>query len=239
MKKTADNTAARVIRNRIIKTVKADWTKFGFLQPDGFKELTKENYEKLRESILKNNFVESFKVWEKKKGELYCLDGYHRCKVLKMLQNEGYGVPQTFSADFIECKNEKEAAKLVLIYSSIYAAVEDQGLYEFLSTYGIGFEEIIKQIDIPSIDLKKFSDEFLNELKDADEKPEVEFTKELLEEHNYIVLYWENEIDWLQALSLFNLKSVKALDAKPGFMKMGIGRVLKGSEAIEKLKANL
>lgn len=239
MKKINAKTADRVIRNRIIKTVKADWTKFRFLQPDGFKELTKENYEKLRESILKNNFVESFKVWEKKKGELYCLDGYHRCKVLKMLKNDGYEVPQSFSADFIECKSEKDAAKLVLIYSSIYAAVEDQGLYEFLSSYGIGFEEIIQQIDIPNIDLKKFSDEFFKELKREDEKPEVEFTKELLEEHNYIVLYFDNEVDWLQALSLFNLKTVKALDAKPGFMKMGVGRVLKGSEAIESLKANL
>lgn len=67
------------------------------------------------------------------------------------------------------------------------------------------------------------------------EKPEVEFSEELHESSNYVVLYFDNDIDWLQALTLFDLKTVKALDSKPGYQKMGIGRVLNGAEALNKI----
>jgi hypothetical protein len=63
-----------------------------------------------------------------------------------------------------------------------------------------------------------------------EDKPEVEFTEELLEEHNYLVLFCNNSVDWLQVESFFDLKTVKALDSKPGFSKMGVGRVLNASE---------
>lgn len=68
------------------------------------------------------------------------------------------------------------------------------------------------------------------------DKPEVEFTEELLEEHNYVVLYFDNQVDWLQAQTLFDLKSVKALDSKEGYEKIGVGRVLNGAKAIRQLK---
>lgn len=71
--------------------------------------------------------------------------------------------------------------------------------------------------------------------KRDDIKPEVEFSEELHESSNYIVLYFDNDIDWLQALTLFDLKTVKALDSKEGFQKMGIGRVLNGAEALNKI----
>jgi hypothetical protein len=67
------------------------------------------------------------------------------------------------------------------------------------------------------------------------QKPEVEFSEELHESSNYVVLYFDNDIDWLQALTLFDLKTVKALDSKPGFEKMGIGRVLNGSKALNQI----
>jgi hypothetical protein len=67
------------------------------------------------------------------------------------------------------------------------------------------------------------------------EKPEVEFSEELQESSNYVVLYFDNDIDWLQALTLFDLKTVKALDSKPGYEKQGIGRVLDGAEAINQI----
>jgi ParB-like chromosome segregation protein Spo0J len=72
-------------------------------------------------------------------------------------------------------------------------------------------------------------------VRKKEEKPEVEFSEELHESSNYVVLYFDNDIDWLQALTLFDLKTVKALDSKPGFTKQGIGRVLNGSVALNKL----
>jgi len=70
----------------------------------------------------------------------------------------------------------------------------------------------------------------------SDLKPEVEFTEELLEAQNYIVLYFDNEIDWLQLQTLFPLKTVKALDSKEGYEKAGVGRVVRGVDFINALK---
>lgn len=71
---------------------------------------------------------------------------------------------------------------------------------------------------------------------ETEEEPDVPFSEELLEEHNYVVLYFDNSVDWLQAQSLFGLKTVKALDSKKGYKKQGVGRVLKGAEALENIR---
>lgn len=67
------------------------------------------------------------------------------------------------------------------------------------------------------------------------EKPEVDFSEELMEHHNYIVLYFDNEIDWLQAQSLFKIKTVKDSKMFGKTERRGIGRVLRGAEAINQL----
>lgn len=76
------------------------------------------------------------------------------------------------------------------------------------------------------------SKEELQAKKDA----EIKFTQELKEEYNYVVLTFDNEIDWLNALSILDLKTVKALDSKEGYQKMGVGRVLNGPETINKIQ---
>lgn len=71
---------------------------------------------------------------------------------------------------------------------------------------------------------------------------EVPFTEVLREEHNYIVLYFDNEVDWLQAESLFELETVKALSTRTdgriteASERRGVGRVLKGADALEVLR---
>lgn len=72
--------------------------------------------------------------------------------------------------------------------------------------------------------------------KNDKEKPEVEFTLELLEEHNFVVLVCDNEIDWTQACSVLKLDTVQALASKEGFKKAGIGRVLRWADAFRKIK---
>jgi len=162
------------IENRIVKTGKVNWRNFEFLQPKNFKDLSKESYQKLRKSIIDNNFVESFKVWQKN-GSLYCLDGFHRCHILKELEKEGYQVPKLMPTDFIECKNKKEASKLVLIYSSIYARITDEGLYEFIHTQKLSFDELKLEIDLPDFKLERFEAGYMrDDLNDPalDEMPE-------------------------------------------------------------------
>jgi site-specific DNA-methyltransferase (adenine-specific) len=102
-----------------------------------------------------------------------------------------------------------------------------------IATWDLGSlgEELdaLADFDMERFGFEKKQDDIL------EEDPEIEFTEELLEEHNYVVLYFDNAVDWLQAETLFDLKPVKALDSKPGFQKIGVGRVLNGTEAIKKI----
>ncbi len=98
-----------------------------------------------------------------------------------------------------------------------------------------------------SADLAGYTDDVIAALMDAvDEVPEiageVPFTEVLREEHNYIVLYFDNEVDWLQAESLFSLETVKALSSRrdgkisKSSERRGVGRVVRGAEALEAIR---
>ena len=61
------------------------------------------------------------------------------------------------------------------------------------------------------------------------------FATELDRESNYIVLKFDNDIDWIQAKTLFGLKTETARRQNGKPWSSGIGRVLNGTEAINKL----
>ncbi len=97
----------------------------------------------------------SFTVWQSK-DTVYIIDGHHRYKVLDLLEKEGVNVPAKLPCTFVDCKDKREACKLVLTYSSIYAKVQEEGLYEFLNVNDFDFESLKNEIDIPNIDFEKF-----------------------------------------------------------------------------------
>jgi len=67
-------------------------------------------------------------------------------------------------------------------------------------------------------------------------KGEVEFSEYLNESNNYVVLFFDNDIDWLQAQTHFNLKSVSSQRANGKPWSKGIGRVVNGAEYLDKVK---
>lgn len=67
------------------------------------------------------------------------------------------------------------------------------------------------------------------------ERPEVEFSRELLLEHNYVVLYFDNPLDWQVAIDRFGLAKVKDLIPRKG-QPAGIGRVLPGAKWLKRFK---
>lgn len=165
------------IKNRIIKSELVEWEKFNYIQSSKFKSLTREAYSRLKQSILKNNFVESFKVWQNGKI-LYCLDGYHRCKVLKDLKDDGYKIPKSFNADFLKCKNKQEASRLVLIYSSVYAQITEEGFLQYLKDNDLSFDEVKDVIDIPDFNLEYFElKNFIDEVKEDNFNGDEEYDK--------------------------------------------------------------
>lgn len=105
---------------------------------------------------------------------------------------------------------------------------------------------VIDESDL-SPDIAGYTDDAVAALVDAIDGDleivgEVPFTEVLREEHNYIVLYFDNEVDWLQAESLFVLETVKALSTRTdgklteSQIRKGVGRVIRGADALEAIR---
>lgn len=112
---------------------------------------------------------------------------------------------------------------------------------EFLIKDNVGFGEWdwdqlanewdAELLDNWGLDLPLGFDE-IKETKDIPDIGEIEFSEELLLEHNYIVLYFDNAMDWEVAQELYGLKQVKSKDTSDKTKKIGIGRVVNGSNFI-------
>lgn len=75
-------------------------------------------------------------------------------------------------------------------------------------------------------------------------EPDVPFTEILNEENNYIVLKFNNRIDWLNAMGIFGIEKAKAYptrkegNKKTFGMRAGVGRVLDGQKVLERVTSN-
>ena len=116
-----------------------------------FKELSKKNFEKLKNSISKNGFIQPFFIWENE-NKKYILDGHQRQKAIVDLYGDIF-----VSCIVIDAKNLQEAKKLVLFYSSQYG--------EFSKESFIDFGSDLQFPDIEDFSFPGFSfnaDDFLN-----------------------------------------------------------------------------
>ena len=90
------------------------------------KDLTKDNYAKLKKSIEENGFFVPIFLW-KCNGKFKVLDAHQRLRVLKKEQVTPYLIPYLE----IEAKDTKEAKKKLLLISSQYGTITQEGLDEF------------------------------------------------------------------------------------------------------------
>ena len=107
--------------------------------------------------------------------------------------------------------------------------------------------DLLKQSldEIMEMDMEAFGFE-LDVMEDMtmEVEPEVPFTEILNEENNYIVLKFNNKIDWLNALGVFGIEKVQAYPTKKNGNKKsfgtraGVGRVLDGQQALERVQGN-
>lgn len=139
------------ITSRIIDTKLINWRDLQFIQQENFKEWVNNGDKKLLESLLKYQFVDPFKVWHHE-GVNYCLDGKHRYLDLNKVAESGYIVPDLLPATFIDCDSMTSAAELVLVYSSNYAKITQQGLLDFVQNFELDFPDLQSMINIPEFD---------------------------------------------------------------------------------------
>ena len=88
-----------------------------------------------------------------------------------------------------------------------------------------------EELGIYGIELKELEDD------EKEVKGEVEFTEVLGEENNYLVLKFNNEVDWLSAMTVFGIEKKKdyytSKNAK--IQQEGLGRVVDGVDILRKL----
>lgn len=123
------------------------------------KELREAEYNKLKKSILKYGFRIPIFVWKDN-----TIDGHSRLFVLRKLLKEGYKLSDNnIPVIDIPAKNVKEAKELLLMINNRYGKITPEGLYEFIESAEIKFDELKTELDLPGIDMNSFSDSFYND----------------------------------------------------------------------------
>ena len=118
------------------------------------KELSEENYAKLRNRIETHGFDAPIFVWKDK-----ILDGTQRYRVLGKMVEEGWTLPKGVPVCDIQAKNLSEAKERLLGYVSQFGKLTEDGLYEFLQ----GIEEPdLATLDLPDFDWDGFEAGFLS-----------------------------------------------------------------------------
>lgn len=189
------------------------------------KKRTEKDVAKIIKSIRKHGFSIPFYVW-KHDGINHVLDGHGRLMSLKSLKNKGEEIPP-LPVVYVNCKDEAEAKELLLKINSQFGKMTSESVNDFLDGIEINAEDIALPSGLLDITPPKL---------EIEEEAEVPFTEEIGEENNYLVLFFDSSIDWIQVESLFNLKTVKSLGSKTStFQQRGIGRVINGTKFIQKM----
>jgi hypothetical protein len=188
---------------------------------------SEEAYEKLKSRIEEVGVKYLFHYWEDKSGRKWIMDGHHRKKTLTRMRKEGYKLPEKYPAIPVNAKSKKDAAKELLHLNSNYGKLTKKGLTGYTDDFKIELDEL-QNVKIDELDKIKPQDV-------EAEKPELEFSHELLEEHNYLIFTFEDQITWNMVKQAFDVKPVKGLDYKDTYQRVGIGRVLPGKKLIDML----
>lgn len=117
------------------------------------KDLTEENYVKLRNSIVKYGF--SFPVFVYKENDQnFILDAHQRIRTLRKMRDEGITIPD-LPADIIHAENRTEAKKKLLLLNSRYGKITREGFDEFIDEpeFKIDEEEMNDLLAIPEVEM--------------------------------------------------------------------------------------
>jgi hypothetical protein len=193
--------------------------------------ITKEEFERLVSQIKELSKIKGVENAQYKPlivdQNLTVIGGNMRLRAYRSLGFEKVWVSQ------VECQNDQERLKIALSDNDQAGHTEADKLAELSLPYADSLKDF-------KVNLSKSTsiNELLDRYRPSPEeiKPEIQFSEELYESQNYVVLYFNNDIDWLYLQSVYPLKTVKALDSKEGFEKMGVGRVVNGIEFIKKVR---
>ena len=188
--------------------------------PRNPRKITKEKFDDLCESIRKSpemKVLDEIRVYPFN-GRYVVISGNHRYKAYKKLGWENV------LCKILPEETPKEKLREYVMKENMHYAENDNAM---LNTWNL------KELADWRVPLKIKSNK-------PKEMPEIEFTQVLTESHNYIVLYFDDEVDWLQAQTLLDLKPVRLMNTVKGASNVyaketGIGRVLRGADVFNRL----
>jgi len=164
------------LRSRIIGLEMIQWKEMEFIQSDSFKTSSEEQYQKVASSLINNQFVAPFYAWRDENKQLWCVDGKRRDTVLRQIDSDGGAnirdpetdqekfyaitIPEELPALLIDAESKEAAAKLVLLFSSTYGEVSQEGLSEFIQQYDLNFPSLKFEINLPEFSIPRFEQKF-------------------------------------------------------------------------------
>jgi len=132
------------------------------------KELSKKSFDKLSKSLLRFGFQFPFFIWYCEEEKIYyTVDGTQRLKVLITLEKSGNALPEKFPCVEIEAKDKKEAARTILLQSSSYGKITQEGYDAFSENFELCDCDLCECLDLGVI---TFEDIDLSEAKDRKEE---------------------------------------------------------------------
>lgn len=131
---------------------------------DNMKNLTEENYARLKKQILELGFSEPISVWKDDGANmLYVLNGHQRLRTIKhMVEQESYSCP-ALPVNWVTARDIKEARKKVFALGSQYGEVDGQGLAEFMQLAEVDLPELRDSFNFPELDMPAFEAEHFGE----------------------------------------------------------------------------
>lgn len=166
--------------------------------------------------------------------DLTLIDGHQRITVIDDLLRQGFEVQGMRGRKvpcwvmYIQDKNQEAALNIGL--DRIRGKFDWPKMRDILLEIDSGkFDVEVTGFGATDIErlVTRFGDEYV--------KPELEFAEDLLLEHNYVILYFDNPFDWEVAKEVFGLEKKKqGIDERK--MSVGIGRVVRGKEWLDRLR---
>ena len=177
------------------------------------RQLSDDQYKHLKDSISRFGLVDPIIINKNKDRKNTIIGGHQRVKVAR-----------TMGIDKVPC------VEIDLTYDK----EKELNVRLNKNTGSWDFDILANTFDIDElIDFGFDEKELVGNEKEEVIEPEIEITEELFESHNYIMLYFDNELDWQTAKDVFELKTVKRKNQRIG--DKGLGRVVKGKDILKKL----
>ena len=121
------------------------------------KELPKENFEKLKHTIIEEGFADPFNLWfDPDKKKHFICDGHQRQLVLKAMRAEGYMIPK-LPTNLVLAKDMEQAKKFVLTFASNYGKITEESLSNYCIDAGLDVDFLNTSVVLPEVSLDYFS----------------------------------------------------------------------------------